>query len=385
MPRRSPLADLSTRHVWRWLAVLVLVTSVLSGGIAVAQPSGAGGTLLAANGEVVVTHSDGTSELAKAGDPVNAGDRVAVTGSGGALIGYSDGSTVGLQPRTTVDLKQADRASDGSVMVVADQSRGLVTAETPPGKEAQIRVTSQAAGSTALLKQGGMAVRLDESTNTVSVGCEGTSDRVFFPYEDMRVPCEQRIVRTLTDDGDIIDNPAGAGSLISAVFDGDGERRGNGVNPGGQVEQRNQREQDRDEEEDAESVNAPGFQQAGPSPSPSPIGPGNFSGTCSNRTQGGSSCSISATGLQGGLVGGIPQFESQSITSGGSVISESFPCSPISSSLTSSCTFVTTGKLFQGSPGRLTYPLAGGGQGSSVTLFFNCNRPTGTVCPDVIP
>jgi hypothetical protein len=117
-----------------------------------------------------------------------------------------------------------------------------------------------------------------------------------------------------------------------------------------------------------------------------PTGPGNFSGTCSNRTQGGSNCSITGTNLTGGLVGGTPTFRTQTLASAGaSPVAETFNCTPISSSLASTCTFTTSGRLFQGSPGQLFYPLTDGGQGNSVTLFFQCSQPNGAVCPNVIP
>ena len=74
----------------------------------VAQQASAGGTLISYDGEVIITHANGTVEQAKVGTPVNSGDRVAVPRAGGALIGYGDGSKVGLQPATTLDFKQSE-------------------------------------------------------------------------------------------------------------------------------------------------------------------------------------------------------------------------------------------------------------------------------------
>jgi hypothetical protein len=250
--RISGNADRSP-HLWRRVVAVAVVASLVWTGLATAQEPSAGGALISYSGEAVVTHPNGQSELARIGMPINAGDRVAVPSAGGAVIGYGDGSTVGLQPRTTLDFKQSEAPGGGPATVTAELSRGVVTAETPPNREAALRITSQAAGGVALLKQGEMAVGIDEGTSNMSVACDERDDRVFFPYEDRRVPCEQRIVRTLTSDGDIIDQPA-SGPLLSAVVEGGGERRSEGTQPGGQTEQRNQARGERRDNEDEQPV-----------------------------------------------------------------------------------------------------------------------------------
>jgi len=243
-------------RLWQRVAAMALVASLVSTTLVAAQQATAGGAIVSLSGETIVTHPNGESELAKVGTPVSQGDRVAVPGAGGAVIGYSDGSRVGLQPRTTVAFKQLSTGGNGTALVTGDVARGTVTAEAPAGREAEIRVTSEASGAVALLKQGDMAVRVDEDTSNVSVACDQASDRVYFPYADLRVPCEQRIVRTFTSDGDIVDTAAGRGSLLSAVVDNNGDRRGNGINAGGQTEQRNQGD-DGSDDDDQPPVQAP--------------------------------------------------------------------------------------------------------------------------------
>src|SRR5581483_568197 len=102
---------------------------------------------------------------------------------------------------------------------------------------------------------------------------------------------------------------------------------GNGVNnPGnvnlGQANQQPSVENRRSEEQKEDQDNPPSFVQPvlvpTPTPTPggtapAPIGPGNFSGTCSNRVQGGSVCSISGTNLTGAQVGGTPTFRTQTL------------------------------------------------------------------------
>jgi hypothetical protein len=74
-----------------------------------------------------------------------------------------------------------------------------------------------------------MAIATDLGLGNVSVACEGFRDRVFFPYEDTQMPCESRIVRTLTSRG-AIDDDTFNGSFVSAVVDAVGQDPDKGRN-----------------------------------------------------------------------------------------------------------------------------------------------------------
>lgn len=109
----------------------------------------------------------------------------------------------------------------------------------------------------------------------------------------------------------------------------------------------------------------------------------NFSGTCSNRVSGGSVCTVTGSSLDGAQAGGIAIFIAQSKLDNGSVVTEQFPCTPITNGVSTTCNFATTGRLFQGALGILTYPLAAGGTGSTSPQGFNCSQPEGTICPNI--
>ena len=57
-------------------------------------------------------------------------------------------------------------------------------------------------------------------------------------------------------------------------------------------------------------------------------------------------------------------------------------CSPITSSLTTTCTFTTSGLVYEGGPAQITYLLAGGGTASTPEVFGSCvaSRAPGEVC-----
>jgi len=231
-------------RILSWLLVLASIGLLVVPQYVVAQGGGLGGQISSTSGPATVVKSDGSAEFARIGAPVNPGDRVE-TGLGGTTsVTYNDGSRVTLSSNSAIKSEQAETGANNTAMIKANQIRGTVLAQIPQGKPAEIRITNDAAGSTMLLKEGGAAVRVDEGTNITSVGCETSSAQVFFPYEDLRVPCEQNITRTFTDQGDIVDQPIGQAGLMNALADAEQEGRTSGIDPSGQEEQRNQKQQD---------------------------------------------------------------------------------------------------------------------------------------------
>jgi hypothetical protein len=319
-----------------------------------------------------------------------AGDRVE-TGPGGATsLTYTDGSDLALNASTTVDVQQSERGPNGMLLLTASQSRGVTVSHVGAGKEAEIRILSTAAGVTALLKQGGMAVRTDENTNTVTLACETPDSKIFFPHEDQRVPCEQRIVRTFTTDGDIIDTAQGNQPGMVAVFESVQDGQANGVDPSGQREQRSQRRGERRENRNEDHDNTAGVGTISPGPGPTPApgltpgptpGPFTVTGRCVNSSGDGATCNFNGTGIGEGQVGGIPTGAIQTLRSGGSIASESFSCTPISASFAFTCSFGTVGQIVQGTSVTITVPLAAGGTRTS-DFFISCDfpRPPGVAC-----
>jgi hypothetical protein len=330
---------------------------------------------------VTVVHSDGRAEAAQSGMAVAAGDRIETGLGGAASVNYTDGSTLSLNALTTVDVKKSEGSSNGTLMLTASQSRGVTVAKVPSGKDAEIRILATAAGVGALLKQGGMAIRTDENTNTITLACETTDSRVFFPYEDQRVPCEQKVVRTFTTDGDVVDTGQGNQPGIVAIFESVQDGKANGVDPAGQHEQRAQKDGERRENSKEDHDNSPNSGSVSPpGPGPSPI-PFSITGRCVNVTGDGSNCNLTATGVTGGQVGGTPTVAIQTLRSGGSVSTETFSCSTISSSLGFTCSFPTVGQVFQGSGVDITVPQAAGGS-NTFNFFIQCDffRPPGVAC-----
>ncbi len=111
-----------------------------------------------------------------------------------------------------------------------------------------------------------------------------------------------------------------------------------------------------------------------------------FLGSCDNKVSGGSDCAIVGFDLIGAQIGGTPTFSTRTkVTTGSPSVLETFSCTPTAGDLSTSCVFISSGRLYQNSPGQISYPLAGGGTGVSVELFFNCGEADGVVCPNVIP
>jgi hypothetical protein len=218
----------------RWLLAVFVAVSVASSMPARAQVAIAGGILESTIGPVIVTRGDGTTEQVGAGARIDAGDRVATAGAGGATIRFDDGSQLALMSDTTVDVRRVERGASGGLILVADQSRGVSTARTS-GREAEIRITSGSEGTVALLRQGGMAFGTDVGTGDVSAACEDRGTQLFFPYEDLRVPCEQNVVRTRTSRGDVQDAPAGDQPPVSSVVSPPVVGRPLGTVPEGQL------------------------------------------------------------------------------------------------------------------------------------------------------
>src|SRR5438067_1311806 len=94
---------------------------------------------------------------------------------------------------------------------------------------------------------GSLGGTIGSTQGPVTVACETKDSRVFFPYEDLRMPCEQKIVRTFTTNGDIVDTGQGNQPGMVAVFESVQDGKANGIDPAGQQEQRAQREGERRE------------------------------------------------------------------------------------------------------------------------------------------
>jgi hypothetical protein len=380
--RRGRLSGLERLvRIGRALSLSALVVGFASATSVAAQTGSLGGTVGGTQGTVTVVHSDGQAESARSGMAVAAGDRIETGPGGGTSLNYTDGSTLTLNATTTVDLKQAEAGQNGKLLLTASQSRGVTIAQVGSGKDAEIRILATAAGVGALLKQGGMAVRTDQDTNTVTLACETTQSQVFFPYEDQRVGCDAKAVRTFTTDGDVIDTGQGSQPGMVAVFESVQDGKANGVDPSGQHEQRSQKDGERRENGKEDHDNTAGVGSMSPGPGPGPGPAFSITGRCVNVTGDGSNCNLTGTGVTNGLVGGVTTVAIQTLRAGGSTPTEQFSCTPISSAFSFSCVFNPIGQVFQGSNVAVNVPLAAGGT-ATFNFFIQCDfaRPPGVAC-----
>jgi hypothetical protein len=392
----------------RSLPTLAMVVALIA---ALVHPAGVlaqvtdGATLTVLRGQVAVIHGDGSADQpAPSGTIVRAGDEIRTLNKTGALITFFTGTEIEMGEETILAVDRVSKQGttvDISLKQVLGVTLNRVQSLSDPSSSYRI----EAGGATAVVRgttfaligpvptsQGNIValVCLDDCDGRTSFNGCATSE-----YTALGVQVEKGKATSGCDVYSVGRNADYFNEAAQAITTFEqSAANGNGVsNPGnanlGHGNQQSAIESKRAEEQKEDNDTPTGF--AGvviPSPvSPiAPIGPGNFSGTCSNRTQGGSNCSVTGTNLTGGLVGGVPTFRTQTIASAGaSPVNETFSCAPISSSLSSTCTFTTSGRLFQGSPGQLFYPLAGGGQGTSVILFFQCGLANGAVCPNVVP
>ncbi|MFN8634925.1 MAG: hypothetical protein U0893_13795 [Chloroflexota bacterium] len=189
-----------------------------------ASSGSAGFTISSVDGNVVVKRANGTAEQVRPGMTLAPGDQLSSlgqsqatinlsspsgtgatgsTGSGASLIVFSN-TTIGVRGTTA----QPSGGAGAGGFYVADLAKGVVLANTPSSANSTIQITHEHAGVLAQLNQGGMAMALDEGLGSMAVACDGRASQVFFPYADMRVPCEDNVVRTLSNTGGVDDQRA---------------------------------------------------------------------------------------------------------------------------------------------------------------------------------
>lgn len=358
-----------------------------------------GATMTVLRGAVAVVRTDGSAiQPAPSGTTVAPGDEIRTLTASGAAITFFTGTEIELGEATTVVVERVSRQGE-RIDVSLRQVFGISVSRVQTLADSGSMYRVDSGGVVALVRGSQLATYGPQTGLVVFVNVESTQPIVVEHCTLMpgvgawfEVPVQDRgcnYFRAALEDGP-----------WNAVLEGfttaeqarQGDTRGR---PAGQVQagrvQETRSDIDKQNREDEKVATPTPTPIATGTPTsvatqtvPPPVGAGNFSGTCSNRASGGSDCSITGTGLQGAQIGGIPTFQTQTrLVPSTTITTEQFNCTPVTGALTTSCTFHTTGKLFQGAQGQLFYPLAGGGQGSSVPLFFQCAQPAGTTCPDV--
>jgi hypothetical protein len=370
--------------------VLLLLALLVSGGLPTltgwAQDSGAASfTVASANGNVVVKRANGSAEMVTSGTMLYANDQLASVGHSDATLrtGSSQGGTAGASLMVYSDTTLGIRSSGSGGFYVADIAQGVVLGRSAPGSNTTLQITNETAGAVAQLNPGGgMAVASDVGTGTIAVACDDRASQVFFPYVDSRVPCENNVVRTLSNQRTVDDDQADSSSPVTSAV------QAAGTNVAEQHQQDNQQAttqhttaQQQDKDNVAPVVVASPSTGTSPNP-PSPPVSFVFSGTCTNNFSNfTSACTISATGLTGAQVGGNVAIQAQTLDSLGRPTTDNHTCGPITSALTVSCNYVASGVVFQGSVFTFTTPLAAGGS-SIVSETLSCvpSQSPGTAC-----
>jgi len=224
------------------LGIAVLGSGLLAGS-GLAQDSGAASfTIASANGNVVIKRADGSAEMASPGTKLNDGDLLSSVGRSEASVNLGSGQgSLFLFSDTTLGIRSPGSSPVGGgggggggggagSFYIADLASGVVLARTVSGSGATVQITNETAGAVAQVRQGGMSVATDVDTGNISVACDDRRSEVAFPYLDMRVPCEENVVRTLTNKGDIVDerNDSGSpvtGAVEAAMSNPDGQRQ----------------------------------------------------------------------------------------------------------------------------------------------------------------
>jgi len=263
------------------LAPIVAVVLLLGGALPVApgraQDSGAASfTVASASGTVVIRRADGSTETARPGTELFANDQLASVGRSEArldTVGPGSGASLLLYSDTTIGVR--DPGAGAGTFYVADIAQGVVLARTPANSGATLRVTHEAAGAVAQVNPGGgMAVANDVGTGTIAVACEDRASQVFFPYADMRVPCESNVVRTLSNQRTIEDSRADSSSPITAAVQAAGTNPGaaqsRDTGQGSLSQQQRSREQERDDPPQPQALASPAATAAVPTTTVTP-------------------------------------------------------------------------------------------------------------------
>jgi len=344
-----------------------------------------GATMTVLRGQVAVIRSDGSAvQPAPSGTVVKSGDELRTLSQTGALITFFTGTEIEMGADTILTVDRVSKQGstvDISLKQVLGVTLNRVQTLTDPNSSYRI----EAGGATAVVRGTTFALIGPVPTsqgNIVALVCLADCDShttfngcATSPFTALGAEVEHGKAQSGCDsygvgrDADYFNEAAQAVTTFEQSF-----ANGNGVsNPGntnlGQERTHPEVETKRaeDQKEDTDTV-------ASVNPAPSPPGHVTLSGLCTNGATSGSNCAITASNLNGGQVGGIPRLAIQTISSSGSVTTETNNCAPITSSLTSACNFTLSGRVFQGGLATLVFPLAAGGQ-DIFTAAFGCTTP----------
>jgi hypothetical protein len=146
------------------LGVAAVATFALIGAAVSTPAPTALATVTLAQGEVQVLQSDGGSASAWEGRALYAGDRVWTGPTGVAVITYSDGSTVALDPGSEVSIEMLETTTAGRMVVLMVQTAGrawyTITSALSPNSRFELRTPA-----TAAVVRAGSTVQVEVDSN----------------------------------------------------------------------------------------------------------------------------------------------------------------------------------------------------------------------------
>lgn len=172
----------ASRRVWLAalaVGVLLLVPAIL---LTAQGPSAAGSTVLTIfTRNVLVAHGFGAFAAATEGELIANGDRVRTDDAGHALVTFFDGSTLEIEPSTTIGIEAAAANANGSITISITQAIGRTWASveklTHPDSKFEIKTPSSTAAvrGTAFLTDVTASgdTRVETSDGTVAVTAQG--------------------------------------------------------------------------------------------------------------------------------------------------------------------------------------------------------------------
>lgn len=383
------------------VGLMLTLTLVVPAPTAVAQVR-EGATLTVLRGQVALVHPNGTAvQPAPSGTDVHAGDEIRTLTATGALITFFAGSEIEMGADTilVVDRVSQDGTKiDISLKQVLGTTISRVQSLTDPASAYRVEV----GGAVAVLRGSTLAARGPETTPSgtfASVACTGCSAISY--VQDLRTGEQAPLgpqtfgytwpvrsggatgVKEGAFDPFRVDLAGGLENAVAeAITTAEQSEQGDvhGV-PAGQVaggHQQEARTEANRREQDQQDDDHPNDGAVGTSPVV--VSGPRFSFQCTPIVPVGDRCSVSASNLAGGQIGGTPQFSIQTLA-GTSTHTETFACGTVSATLTAACTVATAGDIFEGGGAQFAFPLATGGQ-RVLTTNTRCvaARPVGTAC-----
>ncbi|HET7699790.1 MAG TPA: FecR family protein, partial [Candidatus Limnocylindria bacterium] len=161
---------------YRYVALAIAVVLVVGVGLVAAQrPASASSTVLTIlNGQTEVARAGAGFAPANDGDIVSAGDRVRTAEASHAVITFFDGSTIELEPSTTIQIDEAAVTGSGARSISLLQTLGRTWSSVQKLTRADSKYELKTPSSTAVVRGTGFETNVSESGQTTLTVTDGS-------------------------------------------------------------------------------------------------------------------------------------------------------------------------------------------------------------------